>query len=210
MSVQTCGLLRHFLRRWHLGSGCTGWPPRGCGQGWYMQLHETQYKRYKRVKTGIVVQCVKINNWRLSDPSPKAGCMCLSLPVVCRMTHLCPHPRCAVELGCVGSPGSTGPGAMEHPSMGLGSLGALECPHSVCEQDREGMGVPTPRAPVGCPSAKAELSSPPRAPQAAVGPWQSGHGPVPPWCPCHCPVPSTAPGTHWHELRPQGTRGMRG
>lgn len=65
--------IKAFLRHWHLGSGCTERPLRGRGQRGHMQLHETQYKRYKRVKTGIVVQCVKINNWGLSDPSPKQG-----------------------------------------------------------------------------------------------------------------------------------------
>lgn len=65
--------IKAFLRRWHLGSGCTERPLRGRGQRWHMQLHETQYKRYKRVKTATVVQCVKINNWGLSGPSPKQG-----------------------------------------------------------------------------------------------------------------------------------------
>lgn len=154
-------------------------------------------------------------------------------------------PSCAVQgdpsvspsqscsgAGLCGQPGadwgSTGPGGMGHPSTGLGGtgspgvppqgLGRTMCPHSAREQDREGMGVPTPRASVGCPCGKAELSLPPRAHQAPVGPQQSGHGwPCAPLVllsqipvPCHRPVPRTAPGIHWHELRPHSTRGMRG
>lgn len=115
------------------------------------------------------------------------------------------HPECLCRArGAQGTP--------RVPPWGPGST---MCSHSACEQDMEGMGVPTPRASVGCPCAKAELSPPPRASQVPVGPWQNRHGPVPPSLlqipvPCHCPVPRTAPGTHWHMPGPHGTRGMRG
>lgn len=144
--------------------------------------------------------------------------MCLALPVACRVTHLCPHPRCAVQLGCVGSPGAWGTqhgtgghrAALEWPHGPGGHRTPPECPYRawgeqcvptvLVSRTQRGWGAHS-KSLCGLSLHQGRTVSPSQGTPGPCGSLAEWAWPLvgPPWCPVlQMPAPVTAlcPGQH--------------